>query len=152
MKKLIVMFALCAISALGYSQAYVSPSFSYYDGVGQFKDKAMLTLEVGKTINETLSVGVAGGVLNFRDYTPYVELRPTVTVLSLNNVSLSGTLGVGYVFNQHENLLVELGTNLGYSFSDKFTWNLGAGLYKFNGENSASKATYVSTGFTYSLK
>ena len=152
MKKLILATCLCIYSVLGYSQFYVSPSFSYYNGTGEFKDKGMATLEVGKTFKETVSVGLAGGVLNFRDYTPYAELRTSTVFHSYKNISVAGVLGAGYVFQDSpQNLMVEYGGAVNIGLSNRYTLSISGGAYKFNGRSSASSTSYVGTGLTYSF-
>ena len=150
MKKLILALCLCTFSVLAHSQFYVSPSFSYYNGTGEFKDKGMVTLEVGKTFKETVSVGLAGGVLNFRDYTPYAELRTSTAIVTNKNISVLGVLGAGYVFqNSPQNLMVEYGGTVNIGLSKHYVFSFSGGAYKFNGRSSSSTASYVGTGVTY---
>lgn len=152
MKKLSLLLLLCTFSVLAHSQSYVNPSFSYYNGEGKFKDKAMASLEVGAVVNDVLSLGVAGGVLDFQEYTPYVEFRPSVTVFTYDRVSVSATLGAGYVFRKQENLLVELAGTLAYSLGSNTSLSVFAGQYRFNGNHSSSTATFIGTGLSISLK
>lgn len=150
MKKLVTILALVACMSVN-AQTYVSGSFSYYNGGGEFSQQAMATVEVGKTINNTLSLGVAGGVTAFSGGNYYAEFRPSMILWSYKNFSVSGTLGAGYVFNSTKSFLTEYCGSMNYGISDNWSVSFFGGGYNFNGQSSASKYTFVGTGLTFTI-
>ena len=146
--KILTILAL-AIKMVANAQTYVSGSFSYYNGTGTFGEKGMATAEVGRTIHDVLSLGVAVGRTSFTNGRTYVEFRPTLAVWSKNNFTLSGTLGVGHIFDFPQSFLTEYCATLSYSFSPNLGISMFGGGYKFDGKNVADNYTFVGTGITY---
>lgn len=150
MKKVLTILAVLATTALS-AQYYVSGSFSVFNGTGTFCEKAMPTLEVGRSL-DALSVGIAGGRTSFHESGKYyVELRPSLTVFSKGNFSAAGTIGVGYIFDSGQNFLTEYCGTMSYAFKRKWSASLFAGGYKFEGKNLSTKYTFIGTGLTYTL-
>lgn len=150
MRKVLTVVAVL-LSMVSFSQTYVNGLFSYYDGTGTFGQKSMGTVEVGRTW-DVLSVGVAGGVTSFTGGNAYLEVRPSVTVFQKDRVSVSATLGAGYVFDSPTNLLVEVSGSGNLSLNKNWSLSLFAGKYRFNGKRVATTATFVGTGVTYIFK
>lgn len=151
MKKLL-FFVLLILSTTCFSQNYISGSYSYYNGGGTFGTQSMATLEYGKYIKNTGTVGLAMGLTAFTGGRLYTELRPTLIVFERNSFSLSTTIGAGYVFNNPEEILTEYCITTSYTFSNGISLSTFGGVYNFNGRNSSSKFTFVGTGLSYSLK
>lgn len=151
MKKLLLTFAIVALSLVGFGQTYVSPSVSFYNGTGSFSQRTQATVEVGRTW-DAFSLGLAGGVLDLtKQAKAYAEARATFTAFQKGKVSLSGTLGAGRIFDSPENFLTELGVTGGVAINKNVGVNLSAGKYFFNGTNSASQASYIGVGLQFSL-
>lgn len=150
MKKVALILAMM-VSLAASAQVYVSASFSHYNGGGNFNQQGMVTGEIGYTIQKTLSLGVAGGVTSFSNTNPYLEFRPSVTLWSYRNFSVSGSLGAGYVFNTPENFLTEYCGTINWAFAGNLSASVFGGGYSFNGKQSASKYTFVGAGLTLSL-
>ena len=148
MKNSIIIFLLLTSSFI-HAQTYISGSFSYYNGTGTFNEKAMGTLEVGRTIKDILSLGIAVGKTSFSAGDTYIEFRPSLTVWSKNNLSLSGTLGAGYIFNTPQSFLTEYCATMTYSLSSNFSLCIFTGGYKFDGKSSSNSYTFVGTGISF---
>ena len=150
MKKVLLVLMLF-ISAVSFSQTYVSGSVSIYNRTGNFDNKGMATVEVGKTW-DVFSIGLAGGVTSFSQGNAYLELRSSVKVFEKGKVSLSPNLGVGYVFDSNTDYLVEYGGTCNLSLNKNHAISLFAGVYHFNGTNAYNKATFTGVGYTYTFK
>ena len=150
MKKVLLGMMLF-ISAASFGQTYVSGNVSFYNGTGNFDNKGMATVEVGKTW-DVLSVGLAGGVTQFSNGNVYLEARTGVTVFQKGRVSVAPNLGVGYVFDSNTKYLVEYGVTGSVSINKCCSMSLFAGSYHFNGGSAYSKATFTGIGFTHSFK
>lgn len=138
MKYYLSLFLLFATIQLNSQTKYISISPSVFlNSPGSFKDKAMATVEVGKTW-DPVSVGVAVGRMNFTkqpgvDTVWYLELRTTYNVLLKNDFFAGISFGTGHIFNAKESFLTEFSYNMGYSINQSVSVSLFQGLY-FSGE------------------
>lgn len=152
MKKLMLILALVAATVVNAQNFYLSPSVSVFNGTGTFSEKAMPTLEIGRTFEDVFSAGVAVGRTSFHESGKYyVEFRPTLTVFSKGAFSASGTLGAGYIFDSPQNFLTEYCGTMSVKLSKLTSLSIFAGGYKFEGKDVSNKYTFVGTGLTFTL-
>lgn len=150
MKKLLTILALFVTLSV-QSQVYVSPSFSYYNGPGEFEQNGMATVEIGKSFGNVFFLGVAGGVTSFKGGNKYLEFRPSAVLYTYKRLSVIGSLGAGYVWNTEEKILTEYCGTISYALDDRWALNFFGGGYNFNGKESSSKYTFVGTGLTFTI-
>jgi hypothetical protein len=149
MKKVMTLILCTMLALTGFSQWYISPSVSFYNGAGNFDQKGMATVEVGKTFEDVLSVGVAVGKTDFTSNSKvYTEARFTVNAITKGKISILGTLGAGYIFDSETNFLTEYGISGSYAVTKGWGVSLFTGKYNFNGGLTSSTATFVGVGVT----
>lgn len=151
MKKL--LFVLCMILAItASSQTYVSTSYSIFNGVGSFKEKSEVTVEVGKYFTQSFTGGLAIGKMSLAggDTINYAELRPTLYYAD-GKFSQGITIGVGKIFNAKNSFLTEYCTSTNYAINDHWGVSIFFGGYNFDGRYSSQSYTFFGTGLCYTF-
>ena len=135
------------------AQTYVSFSPSIYNGTGTFREKAMFTLEVGRTF-DVFNLGLAYGKTNLAkqeggDTTNFIQIRPTLNLFSFQKFSAGVTLGIGKVFGAEQNLMTEFAYSINYMPNQNLFFSLFQGRYNFDGRESASRFSFFGATIGY---
>jgi hypothetical protein len=93
------------------------------------------------------SVGADIGKTHFapqkdRDTTMYIEVRPNLNIFEHGKFTNTLTMGIGCVFNAHENFMTELTTGMEYEMNDHYHFNANFGQYYFSGRETLTSVTF----------
>lgn len=126
---------------------------AFYTSAGSTAQRFTCDAEIGKQW-DAFSLGVDFGKTNFEkkgnlDTTFYTELRPNLNVFQQGKFTNTLTIGLGYVFNAHQNIMTEFTTGIEYSFQKNFAYNLYFGTYYFSGKTSSSNQNFVGMSLSY---
>lgn len=150
MKFPLVGFSLLAASLMmsfsSRAQYYVSVMPAFYTSAGTTGERFTWDVEFGKQW-EVFSLGIDVGKTNMtrssgRDTTWYTELRSNLNVFQNGKFTNTLTLGLGYVFNAKQNMMVEATTGVEYSINEKYHYNIFFGTYYFSGRRAASNNNF----------
>lgn len=135
------------------AQYYCSVMPAFYTGSGSITQRTTFDVEVGKQW-DAFSLGLELGKTNFeanglRDTTFYTEIRPNLNVFQQGKFTNTLTIGLGYIFNAHQNFLTEFTTGIEYSFNKNYAFNLYYGTYYFGGKESSSNQNFIGMSVTY---
>jgi len=138
------------------AQYYCSIMPAFYTGSGSTAQRTTCDVELGKQW-DAFSLGLDFGKTNFekrisKDTTLYTEIRPNLNVFQQGKFTNTLTIGLGYVFNAHQNIMTEFTTGIEYSFNNNISYNLYFGTYYFSGEVSSNNQNFIGMSVTYFLK
>ncbi len=129
-----------------------SMPFGIYTGAGKLADRAVQSIEIGKTFN-VIDVGVAAGRSTFRpDTTFFVEGRVTMDVGNYGPFASEMTIGAGKLFSKPGSLMLELSYSIFAQITRKFGFGLITGYYDFSNEFTDSAKTYYGVYLRYGLE
>jgi hypothetical protein len=171
MKKTIFTLFMTAITVLAFAQTatsptnatdstavfYISPMFGFYTGSGTAAQRFTPNLEFGWQW-DVISLGLDIGKVNMgqksgRDTTTYLEIRPNLNVFQQGKFTNTLTIGVGYVLNAKENIMVESTAGIQFTPNPRYSYNLFLGTYYFSGvESSTSQTFFGVSGMYYFLR
>jgi hypothetical protein len=151
MKKWLLLLLL--IPQFSKAQYYCSFMPAFYTGSGSTAQRTTCDVEFGKQW-DAFSIGLDLGKTNLaqrgeKDTTFYTELRPNLNVFQQGKFTNTLTIGLGYVFNAHQNILTEFTTGIEYTFNKNFSYNLYFGTYYFSGEITSSNQNFFGISITY---
>ena len=146
--KIATLFNICFFTLLisVKAQYYTSIMPAFYTNAGDNGDRFTFAAEFGKQW-DVFSVGLDIGKTNMntqhaKDTTWYSEIRTNLNVFQQNKFTNTLTMGLGYVFNAHQNIMIETTTGVEYSVNNDFHLNIFFGTYFFSGKNSASNNNF----------
>lgn len=129
-----------------------SMPFGIYTGAGKLADRAVQSIEIGKTFN-VIDIGVAAGRSTFRpDTTFFVEGRVTMDVGNYGPFASEMTIGAGKLFSKPGSLMLELSYSIFAQIARKFGFGLITGYYDFSNEFTDSAKTYYGVYLRYGLE
>ncbi len=163
MKKNILTLVMIAMGSFCFAQNsvfndstavfYINPSYTFYTNSGTIELRSSPCIELGFQWN-SISLGLDIGKIHLgqksgRDTTTYFEIRPNLNVFQQGKFTNTLTIGVGYIPNAHENILIESTAGIQYSPSAKWSFNMYFGTYYFSGVESARNQTFVGVSGMY---
>jgi len=157
MKKVLVGLTLICLSMtamaqnkkLDVPQVYVTASISPLLTSGRLENKSLGNVEVGLQVKK-VKVGVATGTTSLSKGNAYSEVRVTPTFWESGNFSVSGTLGGGIVWTSR-NFMTEYGASVGYNIAKNLQLSAGMGVYNFTGATTSARASFATSGVTFSF-
>jgi len=143
---LVILIFLSLFSFSSHAQYYVSIMPAFYTSAGSTGDRFTCDVEFGKQW-EVFSLGLDVGKINMTkqvgtDTTWYTEVRSNLNVFQTGKFTNTLTLGLGYVFNASQNMMVEATTGVEYSINKKYHYNIFFGTYYFSGRRAASNNNF----------
>lgn len=147
------LFCLIILKNESRAQYYVSLMPAFYTNAGNTGERLTFDVEFGKQW-EVFSLGIDIGKTNLSpqkgiDTTWYTELRSNLNVFQQGRFTNTLTLGAGYVFNAHQNILIETSTGVEYSINKNYHFNIFFGTYFFSGTTSASNNNFFGMSLMY---
>ncbi len=129
-----------------------STPFGIYTGAGKLADRAIQSIEIGKTFN-VIDIGIAGGRSTFRpDTTFFLEGRVTMDVGNYGPFASEMTIGAGKLFDKPGSLMLELSYSIFAQIAKKFGFGLITGYYDFSNEFTDSSKAYYGVYLRYGLE
>jgi hypothetical protein len=171
MKKIILTVLITGFSTFCFAQTstsptnatdstavfYISPMFGFYTSNGTAAQRFTPNIEFGLQW-DVISVGFDIGKVNMaqksgKDTTTYLEIRPNLNVFQQGKFSNTLTIGLGFVPNAKENIMMEFTTGIQFTPNPRFSYNLFFGQYYFSGVESASSQNFFGfSGMYYFTK
>ena len=145
-RSLILSVLIISLTKNSHAQYYTSIMPAFYTNAGNNGDRFTFAAEFGKQW-DVFSVGLDIGKTNMNtqhavDTTWYSEVRTNLNVFQQNKFTNTLTLGLGYVFNAQQNIMIETTTGVEYTVNKDLHMNIFFGTYYFSGKNSASNNNF----------
>ena len=157
MKKITLVLLFLSASFISKAQFYASLMPGFYTGSGTVAQRSTFDVEFGKQW-DVFSLGLDIGKINLApkatpiDTTWYTEIRPNLNVFQQGKFTNTLTIGLGYIFGAHENVLTEFTTGIQYTPNPTISYNVYFGTYYFSGVNSASNQNFLGVSVMYFFK
>ena len=124
---------------------------AFYTTAGNTAERITWDIEAGKQWS-VFSLGLDIGKTSMKhqdkiDTTWYSEVRSNLNVFQQEKFTNTITIGCGYVFNAHENVMFEASTGIEYDINPRNAVNIFFGSYYFSGMSTASQQSFFGLSF-----